>query len=117
MIILQSGKTDKIIVTSAAPGDPEEIVGKIIVTTNGLSHPVEDEIIFIKRDMLGTCVEVFIPEVDLENAYIDSFNVIPSTVVVTQVDHNVLFVDIPTKVLEEDIELNVTLDYVQDPQV
>lgn len=113
MITLQSGETDKIIVTDAppTPGDPEEIVGKIIVTKNGLNSPIEDEIIFIKRNMLGTSVDVFIPEVELEFAYIDSFTVTPSTVKVTQIIYNLLSVEIPTEVLEEDIELNVTLSY------
>lgn len=121
MITLQSGETDKIIVTDTIPTSPptppdpnpdsEKIVGKIIVTKNGLNSPIEDEIIIIKRNMLGTSVDVFIPETDIEFAYIDSFTVTPSTVKVTQIMYNLLSVEIPTEVLEEDIELNVTLSY------
>lgn len=125
MITLQSGETDKIIVTGITPTpptpptpvdpdpvpDPEEIVGKINVfwyDLNGI--PLEDKRIFIKRNMLGTSIKV-----STYNGYdapVDSFNVTPTTVQVTQTGYDVLSIQIPTEVLEENIELIVTLDYL-----
>lgn len=126
MINLRSGKTDEIIVIDTTPTpptlvdpvlSPEEIVGNMYVTWYDLdSIDLWNKRIFIKRSMLGTSIEVFIDheEVWLEPiAYADilSFNVTPTTIQVTQTDYNVLSVQIPTEILEEDIKLNVTLDY------
>lgn len=114
MITLQSGETDKIIVIDAAsaPGGPEEIVGLIHVTQFDMDNSIiESERIFIKRNMLGTSIGVYIKILDFVAAYIDSFNVTPTTVQVTQTDTNILSVQIPTEVLEENIELNVTIVY------
>lgn len=129
MITLQSGETDKIIVTGTTPtpptpptpvdpvdpgdpGDPEEIVGNINVAWYDLNDTlIEDKRIFIKRNMLGTSIEVF-TEVDYGDVY--SFNVTPTTVQVTQTDYKTLSIQIPTEVLEEDIKLNVTLDTILD---
>lgn len=130
MITLQSGETDKIIVTgttSTPPTpptpptpvdpdpvlDPEEIVGKIYVAWYDLNPiAIEDREILIKRNMLGTSIEVSVEYAEVAYAAIYSFNVTPTTVQVTQTDYNVLSIQIPTEVLEENIELNITLDYV-----
>lgn len=129
MITLQSGETDKIIVTgttSTPPTpptppdpvpDPEEIVGKLFITLYDLNSIIlENRTILIKRNMLGTSIEVFtdIEEISAYDVAIDSFNVTPTTVQVTQTDYNILSIQIPTEVLEEDIEVNITLDYTLD---
>lgn len=115
MITLQSGETDKILVTPA-PGDPEEIVGKILVTYNDdLNSIIESERIFIKRNMLGTSIDVSINIIEWVDAYIDSFNVTPTTVQVTQIYYSILSIQIPTEVLEENIELNFTIVYREHP--
>lgn len=126
MITLQSGETDKIIVTGITPTpptpptpvdpdpvlDPEEIVGEIHVTWYDINHIfLEDRRISIKRNMLGTSIEVFMDAGDGIDPPIDSFNVTPTTVQVTQTDHNTLSIQIPTEVLEENIELNITFYY------
>lgn len=128
MITLQSGETDKIIVTGITPTpptpvdpdpdpvpdpvpDPEEIVGEINVfwyDLNGI--PLEDKKIFIKRNMLGTSIKIF--TYNGYDAPVDSFNVTPTTVQVTQTGYDFISIQIPTEVLEENIELIVTLDYL-----
>lgn len=128
MITLQSGETDKIIVTGTTPTpptpvdpdpvpdpdpDPEEIVGEINVAWYDLNDTlIEDKRIFIKRNMLGTSIEVS-TYVEYD-APVDRFNVTPTTVQVTQTGYDVFSIQIPTEVLEENIELNVTLDTVLD---
>ena len=119
MITLQSGETDKIIVTGSTPTpptpvdpeptpDPEEVVGNLIVTFNAMDGSLMDEdTIFIKRNMLGTSIEISPNENIIEE--IDSFTINPSTISVTQINGNTLSVQIPTEVLEQDIELIVTL--------
>lgn len=116
MITLQSGETDKIIVTDTTPTpptpvdpvpDPEEIVGNINVTWNAMDGSfIDGKSIFIKRNMLGTSIEV---STDTIIADVDSFNVTPTIVQVTQTSDDTLSIQIPTEVLEEDIELIVTL--------
>lgn len=120
MITLQSGETDKIIVTDTTPTpptpvdpvpdpvpDPEEIVGNINVTWNAMDGSfIDGKSIFIKRNMLGTSIEV---STDTIIADVDSFNVTPTTVQVTQTSGDTLSIQIPTEILEEDIELIVTL--------
>lgn len=109
MITLQSGETDKILVIPA-PGDPEETVGLIHVTQfDGDNSFLEEEFIYIKRNMLGTSIGVYIKILESVAGYIDSFNVTPTTVQVTQIDIYTLSVQIPTEVLEENIELNITI--------
>lgn len=120
MITLQSDETDKIIVTDTTPTpptpvdpvpDPEEIVGNIHVTQFAMDNSfLGEDFIPIKRNMLGTSVDVFISMVEIENASVYSFNVTPTTVQVTQTDYKTLSIQIPTEVLEENIELNVTLE-------
>lgn len=127
MITLQSGETDKIIVTGTTPTpptpptpvdpdpvpDPEEIVGEINVFWYDLNDTlIEDKRIFIKRNMLGTSIEVS-TYVEYD-APVDRFNVTPTTVQVTQINDDVLSIQIPTEVLKENIELNVTLNTVLD---
>ena len=118
MITLQSGETDKIIVVDSAPTpptpiepeepDPNEVVGNLIVTFNAMDGSFMDgNTIFIKRNMLGTSIEISPNENIIEE--IDSFTINPSTVLVTQTSGNTLSVQIPTEVLEQDIELIVTL--------
>ena len=119
MITLQSGETDKIIVTESTPTpptpvdpeptpDPEEVVGNLIVTFNAMDGSFMDgNTIFIKRNMLGTSIEISPNENIIEE--IDSFTINPSTISVTQINGNTLSVQIPTEVLEQDIELIVTL--------
>lgn len=106
MITLQSGETDKIIVTESTPTpptpidpeptpDPEEIVGNINVTYNAMDGSIMDEnSIFIKRNMLGTSINV--SPSDNVIADIDSFTVTPTTVQVTQTSGNTLSIQIPT---------------------
>lgn len=118
MITLQSGETDKIIVTESTPTpptpidpeptpDPEEIVGNINVTYIAMDGSIMDEnSIFIKRNMLGTSINV--SPSDNVIADIDSFTVTP-TVLVTQTSGNTLSIQIPTEVLDQDIELIVTM--------
>lgn len=130
MIILQSDETDKIIVTGATPTpptpvdpvpDPEEIVGEMYVVWYALNFFVLGiKRIFIKRNMLGTSIEVFASEEDeviAYNADIHSFYVTPTTVQVTQTEYNVLSIQIPTEVLEENIELDVNLDYIYEQDI
>lgn len=118
MITLQSGETDKIIVTGTTPTpptptdpvdppnlpdpvDPEEIVGIVGVVFKALDGSIiEERNIPIKRNMLGTSVE-FSLDADLEIADIDSFTVTPSTIQVTQIRGDTLSVQIPTELLEE----------------
>lgn len=119
MITLQSGETDKIIVTESTPTpptpvdpeptpDPEEIVGNINVTYNAMDGSfVDGNSIFIKRNMLGTSINV--SPSDNVIADIDSFTVTPTTVQVTQTSGNTLSIQIPTEVLDQDIELIVTM--------
>lgn len=119
MITLQSGETDKIIVTESTPTpptpvdpeptpDPEEIVGNINVTYNAMDGSIiEGNSIFIKRNMLGTSINV--SPSDNVIADIDSFTVTPTTVQVTQTSGNTLSIQIPTEVLDQDIELIVTM--------
>lgn len=119
MITLQSGEIDKIIVTESTPTpptpvdpeptpDPEEIVGNINVTYNAMDGSIiEGNSIFIKRNMLGTSINVS-PSDDVI-ADIDSFTVTPTTVQVTQTSGNTLSIQIPTEVLDQDIELIVTM--------
>ena len=119
MITLQSGETDKIIVTESTPTPPtpvdpeptpdlEEIVGNINVTYNAMDGSIVDEnSIFIKRNMLGTYINV--SPSDNVIADIDSFTVTPTTVQVTQTSGNTLSIQIPTEVLDQDIELIVTM--------
>jgi hypothetical protein len=119
MITLQSGETDKIIVTESTPTpptpvdpeptpDPEEIVGNINVTYNAMDGSIiERNSIFIKRNMLGTSINV--SPSDNVIADIDSFTVTPTTVQVTQTSGNTLSIQIPTEVLDQDIELIVTM--------
>lgn len=64
--------------------------------------------------MLGTSIEIFTDVEEVAYAAVDSFNVTPTTVQVTQTSNNVLSVQIPTEVLEENIKLNVILDYTLD---
>lgn len=116
MITLQSGEIDKITVVNSVPipptpvdpvPDPEEIVGNINVTWNAMDGSfIDGKSIFIKRNMLGTSIEV---STDTIIADVDSFNVTPTTVQVTQTSGDTLSIQIPTEVLEEDIELIVTL--------
>lgn len=118
MITLQSGEIDKIIIVNNVPTpptpvepeqpDPNEVVGTLIVTFNAMDGSIMDEnTIFIKRNMLGTSIEISPNENIIEE--IDSFTINPSTVSVTQINGNTLSVQIPTEVLEQDIELIVTL--------
>ena len=120
MITLQSGEIDKIIVTDTTPTpptpvDPEEIVGLIHVTQFDMNNSLlGEDSIPIKRNMLGTSIDVSIYYAEIVAAAIYSFNVTPTTVQVTQTDYRTLSIQIPTEVLEENIELNVTLDYTLD---
>ena len=118
MITLQSGEIDKIIVTGSTPTpptpiepeqpDPNEVVENLIVTFYALDGSIMDEnTIFIKRNMLGTSIEISPNENIIEE--IDSFTINPSTISVTQINGNTLSVQIPTEVLEQNIELIVTL--------
>lgn len=128
MITLQSGETDKIIVTDTTPTpptpidpvdppnppdpiDPEEEVGVISIIYNAMDGSIIDErTVPIKRNMLGTSVEfstdvgIGIPAID-----INSFTVTPSTIQVTQTNSTTLSVQIPTEFLEKVIELVITL--------
>lgn len=128
MITLQSDEIDKIIVTDTTPTpptpvdpvdppnppdpvDPEEEVGVISVIYNAMDGSnIDERIIPIKRNMLGTSVE-FSPDagVGIETSDINSFTVTPSTVQVTQIRGDTLSVQIPTELLEEVIELVITL--------
>lgn len=63
--------------------------------------------IFIKRNMLGTSINVSPSEIVIID--IDSFTVTPTTVQVTQTSGNTLSIQIPTEVLDQDIELIVTM--------
>lgn len=120
MITLQSGEIDKIIITGITPTpptpidpdpmpDPEEIVGNIHITFNAMDGSIVDEKdISIKRNMLGTSIEVS-PSDDFFAA-IYSFTVIPTTVQVIQTSGNILSIQIPTEVLDQDIELIVTME-------
>lgn len=111
MITLQSGKTDEIIVID----NPEEIVGKLYINYYDLnSILIKNKRIFIKREMLGTDIEVGTGVGGLFSPNIDSFNVTPTTVHVEQTGSNTLYIEFPTEVLEEDIEVNITLDYTLD---
>lgn len=125
MITLQSGKTDKIIVTDATSipptpvdpvPDPEEIVEEIYVNWYALnSFSLINKRILIKRNMLGTSIEVFLSEEDWvipDDVNIHSFYVTPTTVQVTQTEYNVLSIQIPTEVLEENIGLDVYFDFI-----
>lgn len=119
MITLQSNEIDKIIVTESIPTpptpvdpeptpDPEEIVGNINVTYNAMDGSIMDgNSIFIKRNMLGTSINV--SPSDNVIADIDSFTVTPTTVQVTQTSGNTLSIQIPTEVLDQDIELIVIM--------
>lgn len=118
MITLQSGEIDKIIVVNSVPTpptsveleepDPNEVVGNLIVTFNAMDGSFMDgNTIFIKRSMLGTSIEISPNENIIEE--IDSFTINPSTISVTQINGNTLSVQIPTEVLEQDIELIITL--------
>lgn len=127
MITLQSGETDKIIITDTTPTpptpidpvdppnppdpvDPEEEVGVISVIYNAMDGSnIDERNILIKRNMLGTSVE-FSPDADIEIADIDSFTVTPATIQVTQTNSTTLSVQIPTELLEERvIKLIITL--------
>lgn len=128
MITLQSGEIDKIIVTGTTPTpptpidpvnppnppdpiDPEEEVGVINIIYNALDGSIIDErTVPIKRNMLGTSVE-FSTEVGegILATDINSFTVTPSTIQVTQTNNTTLSVQIPTELLEEVIELVITL--------
>lgn len=119
MITLQSGEIDKIIITNTTPTpptpidpdpipDPEEIVGIIHITFNAMDGSFMDgKDISIKRNMLGTSIEV--SPSDNIIADIDSFTVTPTTVQVTQTSGNTLSIQIPTEVLDQDIELIVIM--------
>ena len=118
MITLQSGETDKIIIVNSTPTsptpvepeepDPNEVVGNLIVTFNATDGSFMDgNTIFIKRSMLGISIEISPNENIIEE--IDSFTINPSTVSVTQINGNTLSIQIPTEILEQDIELIVTL--------
>lgn len=128
MITLQSGEIDKIIVTGTTPTpptpidpvdppnppdpiDPEEKVGVINIIYNILDgSKIDERTVPIKRNMLGTSVEF---STDVEEGIlatdIDSFTVTPSTIQVTQTNSTTLSVQIPTELLEEVIELVITL--------
>ena len=129
MITLQSGETDKIIITNTTPTpptptdpvdppnppdpvDPQEKVGVISIIYNAMDGSnIDERILPIKRNMLGTSVE-FSPDVGvgIETADIDSFTVTPTTIQVTQTNSTTLSVQIPTEFLEEIvIELTITL--------
>lgn len=128
MITLQSGETDKIIVTDTTPIpptpidpvdppnppdpiDPEEEVGVISIIYNAMDgSKIDERTVPIKRNMLGTSVE-FSTDVDesIPAIDIDSFTVTPSTIQVTQTNSTTLSVQIPTEFLEEVIELVITL--------
>lgn len=128
MITLQSGEIDKIIVTDTTPTpptpidpvdppnppdpiDPEEEVGVISIIYNAMDgSKIDERTVPIKRNMLGTSVE-FSTDVDedIPAIDIDSFTVTPSTIQVTQTNSTTLSVQIPTELLEEVIELVITL--------
>lgn len=128
MITLQSGEIDKIIVTNTTPTpptpidpvdppnppdpiDPEEEVGVISIIYNAMDgSKIDERTVPIKRNMLGTSVE-FSTDADagMLAIDIDSFTVTPSTIQVTQTNNTTLSVQIPTELLEEVIELVITL--------
>lgn len=113
MITLQSGETDKIIVTDTTSNSPEEIVGEIHVTWYDLNYIVlGNRRIFIKRNMLGTSIEVSASTEEILGfvANIYSFSITPTTIEVTQAGYNILSIQIPTEVLEENIELEFTVE-------
>lgn len=128
MITLQSGEIDKIIVTDTTPTpptpidpvdppnppdpiDPEEEVGVISIIYNAMDgSKIDERIVPIKRNMLGTSVEFSTDvDVDIPAIDIDSFTVTPSTIQVTQTNSTTLSVQIPTEFLEKVIELVITL--------
>ena len=128
MITLQSGETDKIIVTDTTPTpptpidpvdppnppdpiDPEEEVGVISIIYNAMnSSKIDERTVPIKRNMLGTSVEFSTDAGEGMPAIgIDSFTVTPSTIQVTQTNSTTLSVQIPTEFLEKVIELVITL--------
>lgn len=115
MIILQSDETDKIIVTDTTSSTPEEIVGEIYVTWYDLNYLIlGNRRIFIKRSMLGTSIEVSASTEEILGfvANIYSFSITPTTIEVTQAGYNIISIQIPTEVLEENIKLDFTVEYM-----
>lgn len=118
MITLQSGETDKIIITDSEPTpptpvdptpDPEEILNVLNVTFNAYDGSfVDGQTIQIKRSMLGTSIEV---STNVDVSDIDSFTLNPSNALtITQSSGNTLSVQIPTNLYTDtDIELTITL--------
>lgn len=113
MITLQSGETDKIIFTDTTANSPEEIVGELYVTWYDLNYIVLGKRrFFIQRNMLGTSIEVSASTEETLGfvANIYSFSITPTTIEVTQAGYNIFSIQIPTEVLEENIELGFTVE-------
>lgn len=122
MITLQSGETDKIIISNESipptpvdpdpvgpTPDPEEVLNVLNVTFNSYDGSfVDGQTIQIKRSMLGTSINV---STNVDVSDIDSFTLNPSNALtITQSSGNTLSVQIPTDLYTDaDIELTIVL--------